>query len=252
MATPQQPKRKAIEERHWIADWTLNILVLLFGTTTVLQAFVVPTGSMEGTMLVGDHLFVDRLAYSPSGPISKHLLPYQDVKRGDIIVFRYPLDIRENYVKRVIGVPGDRIHMRDNVVYLNGRPLHEPYKVLIPGHRSSYIENFPQTPDILIPERGLEMLREHVENGELVVPPGFYFAMGDNRDNSADSRYWGLVPRENIIGKPTMIWWSYDAPTEHLADRNVNVDHLKDMALHFFTKTRWDRTFRLYRSYSLD
>jgi signal peptidase I len=252
MATPQQPKRKAIEERHWIADWTLNILVLLFGTTTVLQAFVVPTGSMEGTMLVGDHLFVDRLAYSPSGPISKHLLPYQEVKRGDIIVFRYPLDIRENYVKRVIGVPGDRIHMRDNVVYLNGRPLQEPYKVLIPGHRSSYIENFPQTPDILIPERGLEMLREHVENGELVVPPGFYFAMGDNRDNSADSRYWGLVPRENIIGKPTMIWWSYDAPTEHLADRNVNVDHLKDMALHFFTKTRWDRTFRLYRSYSLE
>jgi signal peptidase I len=96
------------------------------------------------------------------------------------------------------------------------------------------------------------MLREHVENGELVVPPGFYFAMGDNRDNSADSRYWGLVPRENIIGKPTMIWWSYDAPTEHLADRNVNVDHLKDMALHFFTKTRWDRTFRLFRGYSLE
>jgi signal peptidase I len=252
MATPQQPKRKAIEERHWIADWTLNILVLLFGTTTVLQAFVVPTGSMEGTMLVGDHLFVDRLAYSPSGPISKHLLPYQDVKRGDIIVFRYPLDIRENYVKRVIGVPGDRIHMRENTVYLNGRPLQEPYKVLIPGQRSSYIENFPQTPDILIPQRGLEMLREHVENGELMVPPGFYFAMGDNRDNSADSRYWGLVPRENIIGKPTMIWWSYDAPTEHLADRNVNVDHLKDMALHFFTKTRWDRTFRLFRGYSLE
>jgi signal peptidase I len=96
------------------------------------------------------------------------------------------------------------------------------------------------------------MLREHVENGELVVPAGFYFAMGDNRDNSADSRYWGLVPRENIIGKPTMIWWSYDAPTEHLADRNFNVDHLKDMALHFFTKTRWDRTFRLFRGYSLE
>ena len=110
----------------------MTILIFLFGTTTVLQAFVVPTGSMEGTVLVGDHLFVDRLAYSPPGPISTHLLPYQDVKRGDIIVFRYPLDIRQNYVKRVIGVPGDRIRIVNKVVHLNGNALNEPYKVLIP------------------------------------------------------------------------------------------------------------------------
>ena len=95
------------------------------------------------------------------------------------------------------------------------------------------------------------MLQNHVINGELVVPEGQYFAMGDNRDNSADSRFWGLVPRENIIGKPTMIWWSYDAPTEQLADGNIHFDHLTDMALHFFTKTRWARTFRLLRSYPL-
>jgi signal peptidase I len=252
MATPRRADTDASDQRHWIADWVLNVLVLLFGTTTVLQAFVVPTGSMEGTMLVGDHLFVDRLAYSPSGPISKHLLPYQDVKRGDIIVFKYPLDIRENYVKRVIGIPGDRIRLAEKTLYLNGKRVEEPYKVLIPGHRSAYLENFPQAPDILIPERGLEMLRQHAVNGELVVPSGHYFAMGDNRDNSADSRYWGLVPRENIIGKPAMIWWSYDAPTEHLADNNINVDHLKDLAMHFFSKTRWDRSFRLLRGYPLE
>ena len=254
MDTLQKASNRAttIEERHPIADWVLNILVLLFGTATVMQAFVVPTGSMEGTMLVGDHLFVDRLAYSPSGAVSKRLLPYQDVQRGDIIVFKYPLDLRENYVKRVIGVPGDRVRLLDKTLYLNGKPVKEPYTVLIPGHRSMYLENFHQeTPDIRIPERGREMLRAHVVNGELVVPPGHYFALGDNRDNSADSRFWGFVPRENIIGKPTMIWWSYDAPTEHLADNNINLDHMKDLALHFFSKTRWDRTFMLLRGYPL-
>jgi signal peptidase I len=237
--------------RHWIAEWTVNILVFLFGTTTVLQAFVVPSGSMEGTMLVGDHLFVDRLAYSPSGPISKHLLPYQDVRRGDIIVFKYPLDLRQMYVKRAIGIPGDRIHIKNKVVHVNGKAVMEPYKVLVPQQASFYLNNFPQTPDILIDRRGLAMLRKHVIDGELIVPEGHYFAMGDNRDNSEDSRFWGLVPRENIIGQPTIIWWSYDAPTEHLSDGNIHFEHLADMALHFFTKTRWDRTFRLLHSYPL-
>jgi len=258
MATHRKPESKQkqtledSEQRHWIADWSMNILIFLFGTTTVLQAFVVPTGSMEGTMLVGDHLFVDRLAFAPAGPISKYLLPYQDVKRGDIIVFRYPLDIRQNYVKRVIGVPGDRIRIDDKTLHVNGKAVNEPYKVLISQQRSQYLNNFPQTPDISIEERGLAMLRDNVVNGELVVPPGQYFAMGDNRDNSADSRFWGLVPRANIIGKPTVIWWSYDAPTEHLADGNINIDHLTDLALNFFQKTRWRRTFILLHSYPLE
>jgi signal peptidase I len=248
------PKTKTLESRptrHWVAEWTVTGLIFLFGTTTILQAFVVPSGSMEGTMLIGDHLFVDRLAYSPSGSISKHLLPYHDVKRGDIIVFRYPVDIRQMYVKRVIGVPGDRIRIENKVVHLDGKPLTEPYKVLIPGQSSTYLNNFPQTPDITIKQRGLDMLRANIANGELVVPEGHYFAMGDNRDNSEDSRFWGLVPRENIIGQPAMIWWSYDAPTEHLSDGNIHFDHIADMALHFVTKTRWDRTFRLLRNYPL-
>lgn len=248
-------KGKVLEEsqaRHWIAEWAVTILIFLFGTATVLQAFVVPTGSMEGTMLIGDHLFVDRLAYAPPGELSAHLLPYQHVKRGDIIVFKYPLDIRQNYVKRVIGVPGDRIRIVNKVVHLNSSPLNEPYKILIPQQSSDYLNNFPQSPDIAIEPRGIAMLRDQVRGGELVVPEGQYFAMGDNRDNSADSRFWGLVPRENIVGKPTMIWWSYDAPTEHLADGNIHLDHLADIALNFFSKTRWQRTFLLLHSYRLE
>jgi signal peptidase I len=251
MATHRKAKTQPSEERNWIAEWAGTILIFLFGTTTVLQAFVVPTGSMEGTMLVGDHLFVDRLSYAPSGTVGKHLLPYQEVQRGDIIVFKYPLDIKQNYVKRVIGIPGDHIRLANKVLYLNGKRMEEPYKVLMPSRQSSYADNFPQAPDIPIFDRGADMLRQHVVNGELVVPPGQYFAMGDNRDNSEDSRYWGFVPRANIIGKPALVWWSYDAPTEHLADNNVNFDHLKDMALHLFTKTRWNRSFLLVRGYPL-
>jgi signal peptidase I len=242
---PRQPAR------NWIADWTVNILILLFGTTTMVQAFVVPTGSMTRTLLIGDHLFVDKLAYAPAGPLSSKLLPYTPIRRGDIVVFRYPLNISENYVKRVIGMPGDRIRIIRKQLYLNGKAPAEPYKVLLPGASNYYLDNFPAPPPHYIFDRGREMLARHVVNGELVVPEGCYFAMGDNRDDSADSRFWGFVPRENIIGKPVLIWWSYDAPTDRLADGNIRVDHLADLALHFFTKTRWQRTFRLVRGFPL-
>ena len=200
---------------------------------------------MEDTLLIGDHLLVDKLAFAPSGPISKYLLPYSDVKRGDIIVFRYPMDISQNYVKRVMGVPGDRIKVVDKVVYLNGKPLVEPYAQHIFPNLEPYRDNFPSEPRGPVYDRAREMLAAHVENGELVVPPDSYFAMGDNRDNSLDSRYWGLVPRDNIMGKPLIIFWSYDAPTDDLKDYNLH--HLIDLGLHFFTKTRWDRTFHVVR-----
>lgn len=247
------PKAKAAAEepRNTIAEWMTTILMLLFCSSATMWAFVIPTGSMENTLLVGDHLIVDKLAYAPPGSLSKHLLPYTEVKRGDVIVFQYPLDIRQDYVKRAIGIPGDRIHILNKQVFVNGKAIQEPYRILIDEQRSSYLNNFPQQPDVQIYPRGMEMLRDHVVNGELVVPEGFYFAMGDNRDNSADSRFWGLVPRENIRGKPFIIFWSYDAPTADLADGNIHVGHIVDMALHFFSKTRWDRTFRLVRGYPL-
>ncbi|MBL8291378.1 MAG: signal peptidase I [Bryobacterales bacterium] len=243
--------QKLPPQRGTIAEWTVTILLLLFGTTTLVQAFVIPTGSMEDTLLIGDHLLVDKLAYAPPGPVSKYLLPYSDVKRGDIIVFRYPMDIRQTFVKRVVGVPGDRLKIVRKQVFLNGKEVNEPYKYHKTEYFDSYRDNFPSEPNVRLYDPANEMLQSNVENDEVVVPPGRYFAMGDNRDSSLDSRYWGFVPRENIIGKPLIIYWSYDAPTDRLASPNIGLDHILDLAQNFFTKTRWKRTFNLIRGYPL-
>ena len=245
---PVKPEPPA---RGFIAEWAVTFVLLLFGTTTLAQAFVIPSGSMEDTLLVGDHLLVDKLAYAPHDSATAHLLPYSDVARGDIIVFRYPIDIRQTFVKRVIGVPGDRIHLENRRVFLNGHPLDEPYAVY-KAMPSQYADNFPAAPpNSNVFPRAAKMLAEDVQNGELVVPQGYYLAMGDNRDSSLDSRYWGFVPRDNIIGKPLIIYWSYDASTEALSRPMVSVDHLWDLVQHFPTKTRWRRTFRLIHGYPL-
>src|ERR1700683_1534637 len=149
-----------------IAEWAVTVVLLLFGTTTLAQAFVIPSGSMEETLLVGDHLLVDKLAYAPHDSATSHLLPYSDVKRGDVIVFRWPIDISQNYVKRVIGLPGDRIHLENRRVFLNGHPLDEPY-VAYTRPPSDYADNFPTAPRGfgLYPPAG-KMLEENVQNGE--------------------------------------------------------------------------------------
>jgi signal peptidase I len=245
---------KREQSRNSIAEWAVTILLLLFGTTTLVQAFVIPTGSMEDTLLIGDHLLVDKLAYAPSGPMSKYILPYEEPKHGDIIVFRYPADISQTFVKRVIGVPGDHLKMVNRIVYRNGVRLNEPYVY----HKFPYDpsrDNFPGEPTFgaegLQAQLQRDMLENHIVNGEVVVPPNSFFAMGDNRDNSLDSRYWGFVPRDNIIGKPLLIYWSYRASTEDLAGSTVGslLTHFVDLGEHFFTRTRWDRTFRVIRGF---
>jgi signal peptidase I len=253
-----QSEEKATEKREQarnsIAEWAVTILLLLFGTTTLVQAFVIPTGSMEDTLLIGDHLLVDKLAYSAPGPISKYVMPYEEPKHGDIIVFRYPGDITQTFVKRVIGVPGDHLKMVHRTVYRNGVPLNEPYTY----HKFPYDEsrdNFPGAPspfgEGLQAQLQREMLEHNVVNGEVVVPPNSFFAMGDNRDNSLDSRYWGFVPRDNIIGKPLLIYWSYKASTEDLAGSSIGslAHHMVDLGEHFFTRTRWSRTLRIIRGF---
>lgn len=254
IAAPGTKPDFAEKTRSFIAEWTVTILLLVFGTSMLLQAFVVPTSSMENTVLIGDHMIVDKLAYSPHSTFGGFLLPYTDVKRGDIIVFKYPVNPMENYVKRVAGVPGDRIHLVNRDLYLNGHKAVEPYVVHKIEYPNEYRDNFPLAlPDGLVMERGMAMLQANVKNGELVVPEGYYFAMGDNRDNSLDSRYWGLVPRENIVGKPVVIFWSYDASTAALTDPNfISLDHLLDLGLNFFSKTRWKRTFMFVRGYPLN
>jgi signal peptidase I len=261
VATAKPPETKQAQRAHAretprnsIAEWAVTILLLLFGTTTLVQAFVIPSGSMEDTLLIGDHLLVDKLAYAPGGSFSKYILPYEQPKHGDIIVFRFPVDISQTFVKRVIGVPGDRLKMVNRVVYRNGVALNEPYVY----HKFAYDasrDNFPGEPSVfpdgLQAQLQRDMLENHVVKGEIVVPPNEYFAMGDNRDNSLDSRYWGFVPRENIIGKPLVIYWSYQASSDDLTGSSVNslLSHFVDLGEHFFTRTRWERTFRVVRGF---
>jgi signal peptidase I len=213
---------------------------------------------MEDNLLVGDHLIVDKLAYAPAGSISKYLLPYEEPKHGDVIVFRYPGDITQTYVKRLIGAPGDRIKLVNGVVYRNGTRLNEPYAFQKFSYNAER-DNFPGDLRMNVrDELGLKlqraMLEHNVVNGEVVVPPGNFFAMGDNRDNSEDSRYWGFVPRENIIGKPVLVYWSYKASTEDLIGETANSmwNHFVDVGEHFFTRTRWSRTLMLVRGFPDD
>ncbi|HTX39986.1 MAG TPA: signal peptidase I [Bryobacteraceae bacterium] len=237
--------------RGFAAEWAVTIVLLLFATTFLVQAFVIPSASMEDTLLIGDHVLVDKLVFAPAGTISRHFLPYRDVRRGDIIVFRYPRDIKEDYVKRAIGVPGDHIRLVNKQLMLNGHLVNEPYAIHRTSYIDSYRDNFPASPDPSLPQSALDMLEYHVVNGEVVVPPGCIFAMGDNRDDSLDSRYWGFVPRENIVGTPLLIYWSYEASTQDLTNPNIGIGHILDVIAHFFTKTRWNRTFKLIRGYPL-
>jgi signal peptidase I len=238
--------------RGFVAEWTVTIVLLLFATTSLVQAFVIPSASMESSLLIGDHVLVDKLTFAPSGSLSSRLLPYRDVRRGDIIVFRYPMDIKEDYVKRAVGIPGDHIRLVNKQLILNGHPVNEPYVQHIYPYINQYRDNFPAAPpDPTVMPPALAMLNDNVVNGELVVPPGCVFAMGDNRDDSLDSRYWGFVPRQNIEGTPLVIYWSFEAPTADLTNGNIGIDHIFDILTHFFTKTRWRRTLKLIHGYPL-
>jgi signal peptidase I len=186
-------------------------IVALFVLTFVVQSFQIPSGSMENTFLVGDFLLVDKLVYSPSGFL-KGLLPYREPRDGDVIIFHHPFDPGLLLVKRVIGVPGDHIRMRDGVVYRNGAPLAEPYAMHVASVADHYRDNFPDgaaTDERVRTAWSSQLMREACD-GEFIVPAGGFFVMGDNRDLSLDSRYWGIVPRQNIVGRPLFIYFSRD------------------------------------------
>ena len=234
--------------RGFVTEWAVTLGIYLFVTTTLVQAYVIPTGSMEGTLRVGDHMLVDRVTFAAPGSAASHILPYRELKHGDIVAFLYPEDIRQTYVKRLIGLPGDRIRLDNRQVIRNGRRLTEPYTQHIAVYPDANRDNFPVAPEAETTPRGRDMFERHVRNGEVVVPPDMLFMLGDNRENSLDSRYWGFVPRSYVVGKPLLVYWSFDAPTADLKEWSLS--HVLDVAEHFFTRTRWERTFLVPHSQS--
>ena len=236
---------------EYIESFVVTVLLALFGTTFVVQAFKIPSRSMEPTLLVGDHLLVDKFIFGGRGHWYDHFLPYRDVQRGDVIVFPYPYDDHPYYVKRAIGLPGDRIKIVNQTVYIDGAPLKEPYAYHDPSiPYDPFAANFPprnieEFDPSMRPEWAAQIL-SYVHNGELVLPPGKYFAMGDNRDDSSDSRYWGFVDREGILGRPIVIYWSVQSSEADSGGGSLGAEVLDmlDALIHLPARTRGDRILR--------
>ena len=251
-ATPVKQKEAAHRRQTTISEYLesllVTVLLALFGTSFVVQAFKIPSASMERTLLIGDHLLVNKFIFGGRGAWYEKLLPYRPLERGDIIVFKYPFADHQHFVKRVIGLPGDRLKVQDKQVFINGKQLIEPYAVhdeAAPYDPLNY--SFPPTSIQLIPGNVLMQwaheMRKYVVGDEIVVPQGKYFAMGDNRDRSSDSRYWGFVDRDAIMGRPFLIYWSVDATSADYGDSSFwsRVTWIFDTLAHLPSRTRWSR-----------
>ncbi len=234
---------------EYLESLLVTVILALFGTSFVVQAFKIPSQSMERTLLVGDHLLVNKFIFGGRGAWYDRLLPYRELQRGDIIVFKFPYQDHPHFVKRVIGLPGDRLKIVDQQVYVNGKPLDEPYAVHDPaaGYGDPLNYNFPPAGtqmylSSLQPEWAHD-IRKHIQADELVVPPGKYFAMGDNRDHSLDSRYWGFVDRDAIMGRPFLIYWSINASSADYGNTTFaqRVLGIFDTLVHLPARTRWNR-----------
>jgi signal peptidase I len=257
-AAPEELKKDEHQEdpttiSEYLESLLVTVLLALFGTSFVVQAFKIPSASMEGTLLIGDHLLVNKFLFEGSGAWYEKVLPYRPLERGDIIVFKYPYADHQHFVKRVIGLPGDRLKLVDQVMYVNGKLLNEPYVVhdqTAPNDNFNY--SFPPGKDQMIspqvvPESGWRNeLRRYVQGDELVVPPGKIFAMGDNRDRSSDSRYWGFVDRSAIMGRPFLIYWSVEATSSDYTQSTFlqRLESVFETLAHLPARTRWARMLR--------
>jgi signal peptidase I len=224
-AADQPMPERAVEYRkstvrEYFESICVAVILALFVRTFIVQAFKIPTGSMENNLLIGDHLLVNKFVFGPTvSPIEQKLLPIDPIKRGDVIVFKFPEDPERDFIKRTIGLPGDTIELRNKKVYVNGKALEEPYvRYLFPPPGDSPEEDF----DV------------RVHYGPVTVPPNHYFMMGDNRDNSEDSRYWGFLPREYVKGKAAFVYWSFEDGEEGQPSGGLS---------RFFTTIRWKRLF---------
>lgn len=245
---PQPVEHAPVRHGETLVQSMLSIVVIvLFVITFIVQAFQIPSESMEKTLLVGDYLLVDKVHFGEGG-ITSWLMPYSDLKRGDIIVFHYPVDPSQHFVKRVIGLPGDHILLRDKTVFVNDEPLPEQYAVHVTGDHNLYRDNFPADIDLTgqVDAKWRTEMRERLQNGELVVPANEYFVMGDNRDHSLDSRYWGFVPRANIVGRPLLIYLSLRERQDTSSDGdNGKLVNSGRLLAHVWQFARWDRMFHL-------
>ena len=240
--------------RDTLESLVVTVILAVFGTTFVVQAFKIPTGSMEDTLLIGDHLLVNKFAFAAHSPALDRLLPYRQVHRDDVVVFKYPYDDQtqepgEYFVKRVIAVPGDRVKLVHRQVFVNGQRVEEPFANYgSPPDPPQPADDFPppDSDEYLTPRWSAEISKYVDQHGELVLPPGKYFAMGDHRERSWDGRFWGFVPRENIIGRPLLIYWSVRSVEDDMPVSSTPGDKLYHFAYavsHLFQLTRWDRTF---------
>ncbi len=257
VAPPARPEEKETLLEA-ISSIAAVLAIGLFVMGFVFQNFEIPSASMEKTLLIGDHVLVDRISLAPPAAWAP-FVHYRPVHRGDVIVFFKPnSETPDMYlVKRAIGIPGDRIHLRNGIVYLNGVAQNEPYAGKPddgpPEHAyEAFRDEFPSVPpgafDQVTALWGDE-LPSHVQNGDLVVPPGKVFAMGDNRTESLDGRYWGFVPQENIVGRPMFVYWSFKTPADQINKQSIpdRIAFMGHIVTHLITQTRWARTFHLIR-----
>ena len=220
--------------REYFESIVIAVILALFIRTFVVQAFKIPTGSMEENLLIGDHLLVNKFIFGPSASaVERAVLPMASLKRGEVVVFKYPEEPDRDFIKRVIGLPGETVELREKKVYINGTPLNEPYVHFLAPPRGGTEFNEVTSYDV----------RERY--GPVTVPPNQYFVMGDNRDNSQDSRYWGFLPRDLVKGKALVIYWSYEAGREDYQEEGAGATARGFISVfaHFFTRTRWDRMF---------
>ena len=224
--------------REYFESIVIAVILALFIRTFVVQAFKIPTGSMEENLLIGDHLLVNKFVFAPTeSRLERALLPVTSIKRGDVIVFKYPEDPERDFIKRVIGLPGETVEVREKRVSVNGQALDEPYAhYLLPVSTPS---EFHEVTSFDVRER----------YGPVTVPADQYFVMGDNRDNSQDSRYWGFLRRDYVKGKALVIYWSYEAEREDYQEEGAGatIRGLASVFVHFFTRTRWERMFHQIR-----
>lgn len=238
---------------EFIGSMAVVLVTGLFIVTFNMQAFEIPSSSMVKTLLVGDHVFVDRTTAAPRTAWLGPLLPYRDIQHGDIIVFLSVTQPGQHIVKRIIGIPGDHLRLRNGIVYRNGEKLDEPNVIHSLNNYDRYRDEFPAVSPresaVRVSDEWFITQGSYIKDGEIIVPPNSYFGMGDNRDVSLDSRYWGFIPRENVIGRPMFVYWSFETPEDQYTKSEISdrVGWLGHVVLHFFDKTVWRRTLHIVR-----